>query len=543
MILNRTNQKKTDKKKELKNSNEEEEEENEEEEEEIEEKEEPHKIKKQNNKKHKHKEENEEEEEEEIDEKKDFRKIKKQKNKKHKHIEVYEEEEPEEEDEDSDEKIKTKQKKGKIEIPKNKIAFIAIISLIIIILFIIIILLVKRKNSDKEISNMNLIQQNNSEGSNANNNNNNSPSAENNQNQPNEEKKEGENKEENKDSNFDRENINKEMKEKYDQDGYLNVNKFWKENVLKQEYKIEEYLQKPNQIHINIGFTDININTYIKHIASILHKAEQDKTYLHLHMMDAGELNVDTLKKLYTMVKNINNSTEIIVYNANPALKEFNIKPDALDKFATDYAKLYALKILKNIQKIIFLDADDIMVQKDLEELYNLKMDDLYARGIAEEPDLRGSREWYDEYILDKSHYINGGVMLINLELCQRDNLYSKAVELNNDQFYTKTECPMQDILNVLMRKKIEFFHPKFNKFNFYENPVDRENDSKWYQYMQQTLKLGEKNNHLYTKEELLEADENPVIIHYYWDKALEKIIVKYEEDKKEYAKLCELND
>ena len=416
----------------------------------------------------------------------------------------------------------------------------------------IIILLVKRnRNTDEKISNVNLSSANNNT-----NNNNNEPSAQNNQNQPNEENKEEKNEEnkeekkeenkeenkENKDSNFDRDNINKEMKEKYEQDGYLNINKFWKENVLKQEYKIEEYLQKPNQIHINIGFTDININTYIKHIASILHKAEQDKTYLHIHMMDAGELNVDTLKKLYTMVNNINNSTEIIVYNANPALKEFNIKPDALDKFATDYAKLYAFKILKDIQKIIFLDADDIMVQKDLAELYELKMDDLYARGIAEEPNIRGSMEWYDQYILDKSHYINGGVMLINLELCQRENLYSKAVELNNDQFYTKTECPMQDILNVLMRKKIEFFHPKFNKINFYENPVDRDNDSKWYEYMQQTLKLGEKNNHLYTKEELLEADENPVIIHYYWDKALEKIIVKYEEDKKEYAKLCELN-
>ena len=151
--------------------------------------------------------------------------------------------------------------------------------------------------------------------------------------------------------------------------------------------------------------------------------------------------------------------------------------------------------------------------------------------------------EWYDKYILDKSHYINGGVMLINLELSQRDNLYTKATELNNDEFYMKTENPMQDILNVLMRKKIEFFHPKFNKINFYENPIDRENENKWYENMQQTLKLGEKNNHFYTKEELLEADENPVIIHYYWDKALEKIIVKYEEDKKEYSKLCELNE
>jgi lipopolysaccharide biosynthesis glycosyltransferase len=74
------------------------------------------------------------------------------------------------------------------------------------------------------------------------------------------------------------------------------------------------------------------------------------------------------------MIHNINNCTEIIVYNANSAIKDFKIKADSVDKFATDYAKLYAFKVLKDIQKIIFLDADDIMVQKDLEDLYNLKM-------------------------------------------------------------------------------------------------------------------------------------------------------------------------
>ena len=535
MILNRANK---HKKKEIKNSNEEEEEneeeqeENEEEEEEVEEKE----IKKA--KKHS----------------KNKNNIKKQKRiKEKKEIEVVAEEEDsdeeeEKEDEDSDEKMKSRlRREKKFNIPKEKIFAIIIASLIIIILIMIIILLLgNNKNTTEEKNNISLAQANNPNGSSSNNNNNNnSPSADNNQDKPNngEENKENQQPEEKKEGNIDIHNANREMKENYEKDGLLNVNKFWQENILKQEYKIEELIHKPNQIHINIGFNDNNINTYIKHIASILHKAEQERTFLHIHMMDSGELNFDTIKKLSKMIHNINNSTEIIVYNANSALKDFNIKADSVDKFATDYAKLYAFKILKDIQKIIFLDADDIMVQRDLGELYDLKMDNIYARGIAEEPEIKGPMEWYDKYILDKSHYINGGVMLINLELSQRDNLYTKATELNNDEFYMKTENPMQDILNVLMRKKIEFFHPKFNKINFYENPIDRENENKWYENMQQTLKLGEKNNHFYTKEELLEADENPVIIHYYWDKALEKIIVKYEEDKKEYSKLCELNE
>ncbi len=47
-----------------------------------------------------------------------------------------------------------------------------------------------------------------------------------------------------------------------------------------------------------------------------------------------------------------------------------------------------------------------------------------------------------------------------------------------------KTECPIQDILNALMRKKIGFFKPKYNKINFYENSVDRYDETKWYSYM-----------------------------------------------------------
>jgi len=490
-------------------------------------------------KKRKEEEEEEEEEQEEVEEKETKKRTKKHKKQKE---EIEEEEEDEEvEEEYVDEKINIKEKIGKKSDSNNKLLYIVIICAIIIFLLILIIFLVKRKNPSDEVTNYTKLNEENS--------NNNVTNAENTPNQSNNENKEN-NKEENKEEkkeeeNPEKEKISNDLKDKYNQDGYLNINKFLTENILKQEYKLEEIkAQKPNKIHINVAFKDIEINTYLKHIASILNKADKDKTFLHIHMMDAGEFNYDSFQKISKMLTNLNNFTEIIVYNANPALKDFNIRPDTQEKFGTEYAKLYAFKILKDIQKIIFLDSDDIMVQKDLSELYELKMDDIYARGIAEEPGLKYQQiEWYDKYIMDKSHYINGGVMLINLELCQRDNIYEKAIELNNNEFYMKTESPMQDILNVLLRKKIEFFHPKFNKINFYENPSDKDDESKWYTFMQQTIKLGEKNNHIYTKEELLEADGDPTIVHYYLDKSLDKTIIKYEEEKKGYAKLCELNE
>ena len=188
---------------------------------------------------------------------------------------------------------------------------------------------------------------------------------------------------------------------------------------------------------------------------------------------------------------------------------------------------------------MIFLDIYNCVVQKDLTELYNLEMTDIYGRGITEAPSIRYSVEWMDKYLYDKSHYINTGVMLVNLELCQQSNIYDQARRLNNEELYLKTKEPFQDIINILMRKKIEFFHPRYNKINFYEKPEDKNDDSKWYPWIIETLKQSEKNNHFYTKEEIIEADNDPTIVQYLWEKKLNKNITKYEDDLKFYGNLA----
>jgi len=500
-----------------------------------------------NKKKSKNIREEEEEENEEEEEEIEVKETKKKKKHNKKHKEEFEEKEEEEElEEENDFSDLKAPKKLKNIIPdKNKLFYILIaasVLLLILIIILIIKIINKAKEENGENIELNLPNENNnsSKSSNSQPEINNSPNQSAKENQESKEENKEENKEEKKEDNAEKERLSKEMQDFYNQQGNINIIKYYKENILKQEYKLENIEQK-NHIHISTSFNDNNINNYIIHIASILHQADKEKSFIHIHMMDAGDFNYDTFIKLSKMICNLNNNTEIIVYNANEGVKAFNIRPDRADKFKEEYAKLYAFKILKDIKKIIFINGDNIMVQKDLNELYQLKMDDIYARGISEQPGLITPMDWYDKYIMDNSHFINCGVLLINLELCQKDSLYEKAIELNNVEFYTKTECPVQDILNVLMRKKIEFFHPRFNTINFYENPSDKNDESKWYPYMLQTIKMGEKNNHFYSKEELLEADNDPVIVQYYWDKLLNKVIAKYEEEKKNYGKLCGL--
>ena len=432
-----------------------------------------------------------------------------------------EEDEEEEENEDNHHKkmIKNKNMNSNIDSInslKSRIFYYKIFSIILAVLvaiIIIIIILSGPKSDNKELTSLAINQTNSIL----------------NKNTP-------ENNNDNVDS-----KIKDDLMNAYNNNKEINIIKFYEENIVKKN-NLSPDISRFTNIHINIGFNENNINLIISHLSSILYHSSQT-TFLHIHMMDADTFSYESLIKLKNMVYKINNSTEVIVYNCARITTDFKIKEDYKDIFSKDYAKLCAFKTLNNIQKIIFLDADDCMVQKDLAELYNLDMNDVYGRGISEVVSMKTPSEWFDQYLYDKSHYINTGVLLVNLELCQKDGFYEKAIDLNNkEDFYTKTENPVQDLLNILMRKKIDFFHPKFNKISFYENPEDKSDESKWYPWVVEALKIGERNNHFYTKEDLIEADNNPIIIHYAWEKQLNKVVKKYEDDKAFYAKLVEIS-
>ena len=323
--------------------------------------------------------------------------------------------------------------------------------------------------------------------------------------------------------------------EQYNSNLEINLNKFQKETIEQRQYGSPD--PGLTQIHISTSFSENCTNEIIIHLSSIL-KQMSSSSFIHFHLMNVGNFNLETFSKLINMVQKINNNSEIIVYNAQQALKDFKIRDDKLTQFNKEYARLYALKAIKGVQKLIMLNIDTIMAEKDLGELYNLDMNEIYARGVTEVPYIRYKVEWMDEYLYDKSHFINGDVLLINLDLCQREEIYNKAIELNNHKFYHNVEDPVQDILNVVLKKKIEFLEVKYNKINFYENPEDKNDENRWYPWVAEAMKYSEKNNHFYSKTDLLTADGDPVITNYVWEKQLSKKPKKYQEQKEMLAKL-----
>ena len=335
-------------------------------------------------------------------------------------------------------------------------------------------------------------------------------------------------------------NVKNELNNAYTNVGQINIIKFYNDFVTQLPYTAPD-LSRLKNVHIVVGFCENDIDTVIKHLATAVYHSVTT-TFLHIHMMDADTLSYESVIKLKNMVYRINNNTEVIVYNAKESSKSFTIRESSISKFTKSYAQLYAFKLMKDVPVAIFLNIYDCMVQKDLSDLANIEMNDIYIRGVPEIPSLRYPVDWMDKYIYDKSHFINGGVVLVNLDLCQKEDFYQKMKDLNNNEFYIKTEDPVQDIFNILMRKKVEFFHPKYNKVNYYEKIEDKNNEQNWYPWVMETLKQGEKFNHFYSKSELIEADNDPVIIQYAWEKQLNKVVQKYEDDQKFYGNLVGLS-
>ena len=182
-------------------------------------------------------------------------------------------------------------------------------------------------------------------------------------------------------------------------------------------------------IHISIGFSDGCVDEIIKHLSSALEHISSS-SFLHVHIMNADNFTLETFSIIMNMVHKINNNTEIIMYNANKAREDFKIREDKNYSISIDYARLFAFKEIKGVQKIIFLKLDNIMIEKDLSELYNIDMNDIYGRGISEVPSIRHPVDWMDPFLFDKSHFINDAVILINLELCQKEDFYEKAKKL-----------------------------------------------------------------------------------------------------------------
>lgn len=182
-------------------------------------------------------------------------------------------------------------------------------------------------------------------------------------------------------------------------------------------------------------------------ITSLLCNKNPD-TYLDIYII-AVELSNDDIDKFYEFCEN-NVSIHIIRVTSekfSDIPKSFHITSTACFKFDLPY-------LIPHKDKVLYLDSD-IIIQKDLSNLFKTNIDNYYA-GVVKDIVMIDND-------LNIKDYFNSGVMILNLELMRKDDM--PAALLNIRITANHLTFVDQDCFNILFNKKVKLLPVKYNCF------------------------------------------------------------------------------
>ncbi|MCR4900869.1 MAG: glycosyltransferase family 8 protein [Treponema sp.] len=163
----------------------------------------------------------------------------------------------------------------------------------------------------------------------------------------------------------------------------------------------------------------------------------------------------------------------------------------------TTFGRLYIPELFSEYSKVLSLDGD-IIIKKDISELYNTEIDNYYLAAIPDIGVLQlfKYRKADFDYLKsigfsDMDKYFNAGVILFNINEIKRNYSVAKMVEMVT---VNKFHFDEQDAFNCYAKNHVKFLKLNWNMF-WQENDVDQ--------------------NILMLSSEYREAYNTPYILHY----------------------------
>ena len=248
-----------------------------------------------------------------------------------------------------------------------------------------------------------------------------------------------------------------------------------------------------NIIPIAMALNDNYIYPTIISITSIIETANQETKY-NFYIIHPNEFKKKNLNKLHQIGKQYFHKCTINTINFEIfSLNLTNARTSRRIPIIS-YYRLFLSTILPFIDKIIWLDGDTL-IYKDLNEMYNIDMENFYYKGFLDNP-----TNLY-HITKDNDHYICAGVLLINLKKIREDNIENKYL-LFIEKNHTKLRHHDQTLINIIGYENNGVLPPKFGIFNsknitdFFRHPISHPFKNK------------------YSPNELIRAYEDPTILH-----------------------------
>ena len=262
-------------------------------------------------------------------------------------------------------------------------------------------------------------------------------------------------------------------------------------NEGKIEYKKEENNnQNKKGIHIAMALDNSAVYSTLVSMASALENNDKNKNILIYHLLLSNDFDMNKLSYFESLKKDYE---FILNYIKIPSIFKYITKK--WKRTETVQYKLLIPLLYPDISRMIFLDGDTLIF-KDISEMYDLDFKDNYILGYPfhTADSLDG---WEKEQF---KIYVNGGVLLINIDEIRRTNMDLKLLLYNFENF-KRTHFLEQDTLNYVYKNKIGFLPLKYGVYLF--GNID-EYKKAYLSKMRVDINL----------KELEKAIENPSIVH-----------------------------
>ena len=220
---------------------------------------------------------------------------------------------------------------------------------------------------------------------------------------------------------------------------------------------------------------------------------------------------------ILNLLKKINRNVDFVFYNAQQAVYDFGERGKKERRGIGNYARILAPQIVNNTNRILVIDSGDVIVQKDISEIYFYDLEDNYFAWIL--GDNAGNEKNKIDTFFKNNLYPNAGVCLINVRLFRKDNLYKKAFFVSKS--YKNLPCPHQDILLSISIYKFKYFPLKYNCKRLFDNDNQIKNKIKIRKskIIKKLINNQKSSPYKYSIDEILDAAVDPVINHFYHNK------------------------
>jgi len=182
-------------------------------------------------------------------------------------------------------------------------------------------------------------------------------------------------------------------------------------------------------------------------ITSLICNKDPDTHYV-VYIVTAG-LPEEDITRFYEF-----RNTGIDIHILTASVEKFKDLQDHPHVTIATYLKFDLAELISGEEKVLYLDGD-VIIQKDLNDLFEINTEQYYAAAVKDLP--------LKDNSLNIKDYFNSGVMLLNLRRMREDHLSTALLNIARSDY--RLTYQDQDCFNICFEKKVKLLPVIYNNF------------------------------------------------------------------------------